>query len=94
MVLGEQNWPRFRRELRDLLAEQQTEENSDFTRVQAEEGELRSRIISGKRPLLDDEWWIRREVSRDRAEERLRERQPVFTQIREWCGQGAVDEFN
>ena len=41
--------------------------------IQAEEDEQRSHIITGRRPLLDDEWWISCEVSCDWVEGRLKE---------------------
>jgi hypothetical protein len=60
--------------------------------VRMEEDELREQISTGRyvSRFSDEVFDIRREY----AEERLREQEPIFAQIREWCGQEAVAEFD
>ena len=60
--------------------------------IQREEDELREQITTGRYASRFSE----REFGMDcgYAEERLREQEPIFALIREWCGQEAVGEFD
>jgi hypothetical protein len=66
--------------------------------VQAEEDALKEAVVSGYYTFPDRRYrsWRDKdgfEILRTRAEEWLAEQKPIFALIREWCGEGAVDEF-
>ena len=73
---------------------------SDVLRyVHAEEDALREATVSGYYtfPARRYRSWSDKdgfEILRTRAEEWLAEERPVFVLIREWCGEGAVEEFD
>jgi hypothetical protein len=62
-------------------------------RIQAEEDAQRESIISG---YYISPFWKNSEYEVDpaRAEKRLREEQPVYALVREWCGVETVAEFD
>jgi len=59
--------------------------------VAKEEHQLREEAVHGK--AFDDGPWSGH-IPADRCAKYLREREPVFTQVREWCGQPAVERFD
>jgi hypothetical protein len=59
--------------------------------VANEEEQLREEAVHGK--AFDDGPWLGH-IAAERCAEYLREREPVFAQVREWCGQPAVERFD
>lgn len=62
-----------------------------LARVANEEERLREEAVQGK--FSEDGSWSGY-VPAERCAEYLREREPVFAQVREWCGQPAVERFD
>jgi hypothetical protein len=62
-----------------------------LAKVAEEEEQLRQEAVHGK--TFDDGPWPRH-IPAERCAECLREREPVFAQVREWCGQPAVERFD
>jgi hypothetical protein len=62
-----------------------------LARVANEEERLRQAAVQGR--FFEDGSWSGH-VPPERCAEYLREREPVFAQVREWCGQPAVERFD
>jgi hypothetical protein len=60
--------------------------------LREEEEELRQELVSGNCDVSRS-WSTDNEAYREWAEARLEELGPVFTIVRNWCGQEAAEEF-